>query len=62
MSDKDRQKKDGKRKDKKNKAMHEGRNPREQGASAPAQAKDQSNLTDRQPGPDYDQKHLPGAR
>ena len=54
MSDKDRQKKDGKRKDKKNQAMHEGRNPNQQGASAPNKARDQSNLTDKQPGPDYD--------
>jgi len=51
MSDKDRQKKDHQRKDKKNKAMRENENPRKQEASPRHQAKDESNLTDSQPGP-----------
>jgi len=51
MSDKDRQKKDHKRKDKKNKAMREHENSRTQKASPRHQAKDESNLTDSQPGP-----------
>jgi hypothetical protein len=51
MSDKDRQKKDGERKDKKNRQMHERENEVVQGASAPQQARDASNLTDTQPGP-----------
>ncbi|HEY0006316.1 MAG TPA: hypothetical protein VGB17_16160 [Pyrinomonadaceae bacterium] len=50
MSDKDRQKKDGQRKDKKNKATREGRNEQEQGASAPDQRMDQPNLKDKQGG------------
>ena len=45
MSDKDRQKKDHERKDKKNKAMREHENPRQQQASPRHQAKDESNLT-----------------
>jgi hypothetical protein len=52
MSDKDRQKKDHKRKDKENKAMRERVNPRKQQASPRHQAKDESNLTDSEPGPD----------
>jgi hypothetical protein len=51
MSDKDRQKKDGERKDKKNQQMHERENEVVQKASAPQQARDASNLTDTQPGP-----------
>ncbi len=51
MSDKDRQKKDGGRKDKKNKAMRERENEVVQGASVPQQARDASNRTDAQPGP-----------
>jgi len=51
MSDKDRQKKDGKRTDKKNARMRERENPRAQTASPKHQAKDESNLTDTQPGP-----------
>jgi hypothetical protein len=51
MSEKTRQKKDGGRKDKKNKQMHERENEMVQGASAPQQARDASNLTDRLPGP-----------
>jgi hypothetical protein len=51
MSDKDRQKKDGERKDKKNRQMHERENEVVQGANAPQQARDASNLTDAQPGP-----------
>ena len=50
MSDKDRQKKDGERKDKKNQQMHERENEVVQDASAPQQARDASNLTDTQPG------------
>ena len=50
MSEKKRQKKDGERKDKKNKQMHERENEIVQGASAPQQARDASNLTDEQPG------------
>jgi len=53
MSDKDRQKKDHKRKDKENKAMREAqRNPRKQQALPRHQAKDESNLTDSEAGPD----------
>jgi hypothetical protein len=52
MSDKDRQKKDHKRKDKENKAMRERGNPRKQEASPRHQAKDESNLTDSEAGPD----------
>ena len=50
MSDKDRQKKNHERTDKKNKAMHDRENPRAQTASPKHQAKDESNLTDTQPG------------
>ncbi len=52
MSDKDRQKKDHARKDKENKAMREQENARKQQASPRHQAKDESNLTDSEPGPD----------
>ena len=51
MSEKKRQKKDGERADKKNKQRRERENEMVQGASAPQQARDASNLTDRQPGP-----------
>jgi hypothetical protein len=51
MSDKDRQKKDGERKDKDNKQTRESENEVVQTASAPQQARDASNLTDRQHGP-----------
>ena len=51
MSDKDRQKKDGGRKDKKNQKMHERENEVVQEASPPMQVRDQSNRTDAQPGP-----------
>jgi len=51
MSEKKRQKKDGQRKDKKNQQMRESENEFVQGASAPTQARDQSNRTDEQPGP-----------
>ena len=51
MSDKDRQKKDGQRKDKKNQRMHERENEVVQEAVAPQQARDASNRTDAQPGP-----------
>ena len=50
MSDKDRQKKDQERTDKKNKAMRESENHRTQTASPRHSAKDESNLTDTQPG------------
>jgi hypothetical protein len=52
MSDKDRQKKDHQRTDKKNKAMREHENPRVQRADPPQQARDESNLTDTEPGPE----------
>jgi hypothetical protein len=52
MSDKDRRKKDHKRKDKENKAMRERVNPRKQEALPRHQAKDESNLTDSEAGPD----------
>lgn len=51
MTHKDRDKKDHKRKEKKTKAMREGENPLTQRASPSHQAKDESNLTDTQPGP-----------
>ena len=51
MSDKDRQKKDGQRKDKKNQRMHERENEVVQQAVAPQQVRDASNLTDTLPGP-----------
>jgi hypothetical protein len=51
MSEKTRQKKDGQRKDKKNQKMRESENEFVQKASAPTQARDQSNRTDAQPGP-----------
>jgi hypothetical protein len=50
MSDKDRAKKDHQRTEKKNKAMRERENARVQTASPKHQAKDESNLTDSQPG------------
>ncbi|HYE15443.1 MAG TPA: hypothetical protein VD968_13455 [Pyrinomonadaceae bacterium] len=50
MSEKKRQKKDGERKDKKNQRRRESENEMVQGASAPQQARDASNLTDKQPG------------
>lgn len=50
MSDKERQKKDGRNKDKKNKAAREAENPRKQGATSPQQVKGASNLTDREAG------------
>lgn len=50
MSDKDRQKKDGRNKDKKNKAARERDNERKLTSSAPQQARDASNLTDTQAG------------
>lgn len=52
MSDKDRQKKDHKRKDKENKAMRERVNARKQEASPRHQAKDESNFTDSEAGAD----------
>ena len=52
MSDKDRRKKDHKRKDKENKAMRERVNPRKQEALPRHLAKDESNLTDSEAGPD----------
>jgi hypothetical protein len=50
MSDKDRQKKDGGRKDKKNQRMHERENEVVQEASPKMQVRDQSNRTETQPG------------
>ena len=50
MSEKKRQKKDGRNKDKKNKAMRESENNRQQTATSPQQARDQANLTDTEPG------------
>jgi hypothetical protein len=52
MSDKDRQKKDHMRTDKKNKAMREHENPRLQRAEPRHQARDESNLTDTEAGPE----------
>ncbi len=51
MSDKDRQKKAGERKDKKNQARRESERGREQKAEPPQQGRDASNFTDTQPGP-----------
>ena len=51
MSDKDRQKKGGERKDKKNQQMHERENEVVQQAVAPQQTRDASNRTDSMPGP-----------
>ncbi len=50
MSDKDRQKKDGQRKEKKNKKMRGAENERSQTTTSPQQARDVSNLTDTEPG------------
>ena len=50
MSDKDRQKKDGQRKDKKNQAMRERENEVMQETESPLQGRDQSNFTETQPG------------
>jgi len=50
MSEKTRQKKDGRNKDKKNKAARERENDRAQTASVPQQARDASNLTDTEAG------------
>jgi hypothetical protein len=52
MSDKDRAKKDDMRTDKQNKAMRDRENPRTQGAEPRHQARDESNLTDAEPGPE----------
>ena len=54
MSDKDRQKKDHMRTDKKNKAMRDRENPREQRAKPDQQARDVSNLTDTEAGAERD--------
>ena len=54
MSDKDRQKKDGRDKNKKNQARREDNfNHQEQVATSPRQAKDVSNLTDTFPGAEH---------
>jgi hypothetical protein len=50
MSDKDRQKKDGRRKDKKNQAMRERENEVVQETNSPLQGRDQSNFTETEPG------------
>ena len=55
MSEKERAKKDHERTDKKNKARREHENPRTQRADPPQQARDVSNLTDTEPGPDRGQ-------
>jgi hypothetical protein len=52
MSDKDRQKKDHERTGKKNKAMRDHENPRQQRAEPRHQARDESNLTDTESGPE----------
>jgi hypothetical protein len=57
MSDKDRQKKDHNRTDKKNKAMRDHENPRQQQAEPRHQARDESNLTDTEPGAARTQKN-----
>lgn len=51
MSDKERQKKDGGRKERKNERRRERENEVAQEARPPHQARDESNLTDTQPGP-----------
>ncbi|HLM56318.1 MAG TPA: hypothetical protein VK422_09395 [Pyrinomonadaceae bacterium] len=51
MSEKTRKKKDGERKDKKNQARRASENDVVQEANSPLQVRDQSNLTDAQPGP-----------
>jgi len=50
MSDKDRRKKDGERKDKKNERMRESENEVVQDSNPPQQARDASNLTHTEPG------------
>ena len=50
MSDKDRKKKDGQRKDKKNQKMRESENEVVQETESPLQGRDQSNFTETQPG------------
>lgn len=62
MSDKDRQKKNQRRKDKENKAMRERGNPRKQEASPRHQAKDESNLTDSEAGANSDRPFISGGR
>lgn len=56
MSEKERQKKDHMRTEKKNKARRESENPREQRANPPQQARDVSNLTDTEPGPERERR------
>lgn len=53
MSDKDRRKKDHERTEKKNKKRREHENPRLQTAQPRHQARDESNLTDTQPGAEH---------
>jgi hypothetical protein len=50
MSEKKRQKKDGQNKDKKNKAMRESENDRQQTTNSPLKSRDQSNMTETEPG------------
>jgi hypothetical protein len=50
MSEKTRQKKDGERKDKKNRQMHERENEVVQEANPRLKSRDQSNFTETQPG------------
>ncbi len=52
MSDKDRERRDGQNKDKKNKRRRENINTRQQRASPRHQAKSESNLTDTESGPE----------
>lgn len=54
MSDKDRRKKDGQRTQKKNQRRRESENELVQEARSPTQVRDESNLTDTQPGPGDD--------
>ena len=56
MSDKARQKKDHQNTDKKNKRRRDDENPRLQTAQPKHQAKDESNLTDTEPGPMLDRR------
>lgn len=54
MSGQDRKKKDGERKEKKNQRRRENENELVQEARSPTQVRDESNLTDTQPGPGDD--------
>ena len=56
MSEKERQKKDHSRTEKKNKARRDSENPRTQRANPPQQARDVSNLTDSESGPERERR------